>query len=197
MAKGKFRNWAGEVVEAWTVGSEYRSVASGLQAKIEWLCTCWCGEQKWVQAALLAQGRGGRGCGGPAHRRGVGDIMGDMVVVGLDEVRKEATLRCVCGRLVVYRAATYALWAWERSARLTCGCNGLDRIRVRGNPDLPKGVDSYNALIRWAGCSRQAHYQMIHRLGLRGAVEHLAGLAEKSHPGVGRKTILKVVPIPK
>ena len=186
---GKLIDLTNKTFTEWRVTGEHRMRPSNGQFITEWPCACSCGAERWVSAAALRRGKT-KSCGGVAHRvTHAGEQLGSFTVLSLSN-RREATLRCVCGRIRTFSSLGSVL-----DARTTCGCNGIDQIFVCGDPNLPKGVKNYMSLIRWAGCSRQAHYQMIALHGFRHAVEHLEKLAEKKHPKQGWR-ITTVIPIP-
>jgi len=124
----------------------------------------------------------------------VGDKVGEFVVeevVGSCASRGTMHLRCICGRMRVM-----ALNSAHGLQRTTCGCNGMDTVSVAGDPNLPPGVTTYFALVRWAGVVVPSHHWMaIHKYGLARGIEMLAEVAEKTHPGEGWR-IKAILPSP-
>ncbi len=204
--RSDFVNLAGQQIGEWTVSAQCREHQLPSQGVTQWFCTCSCGTQRWVgapalQGTLQGRRRCSKSCGGPAHSKkpSVGDKLGDFTILSMEEgtppplsarlrgrkfplhQRSCMTLQCSCGRIRTFAVlASTSKWT-----RITCGCNGIDPVSVLGDPNLPSGIHSYNNLIEWAGCTRQAHYALLHRRGLSFALDHLADLAESNHPGEG------------
>ena len=101
-------------------------------------------------------------------------------------------VRCVCNRVRLISALQLGkgLAHWE-----TCGCNGIDRGFLTGDPNLPTDVDSLDALCLWAGTTRFTHYKRVYRYGLPEALAVLAAEAERAYPGEGWR-IAAVIPVP-
>jgi len=193
MAGRRMIDLAGQTLGEWLVLDEWRIRQAPHSKLTEWKCQCSCGAIHWRLSANLRNGLSTH-CKSKNHGDPyvIGDTLGKFTIEAFPDERR-CHLRCVCGRLrEVAKTSLNGLLQYRSS----CGCNGVDTIMLRGDPDLPTGVHGYNQLIRWAGCSRQAHYQMIHTRGLWYAVQHLSELAEERHPGEGWR-ILKVVPMPK
>ncbi len=124
-------------------------------------------------------------------RRQIGDKINDFTI--MSRYLGRVTLRCICGRIRVYRQTSLR---YLEKTRLTCGCNGIDQIAVQGDPNLPTGVETYGDLVRWAGDSSNAHStNQVQRHGLRHAIITLAAKAERTHPGEGWR-VLRVLPYP-
>ncbi len=185
-------NLSERTFDKWKVTGGHRRVPSGpsKQIQTQWLCTCVCGTERWVAAAHLV-GDATHHCGGPAHRGEyvVGDEVGSFTILSFE---KRMKLRCRCGRVRTFAKETISQ---IEQKRLTCGCDGIDWVYLRGDPNLPPGVRGYKDLCGWAGISPQAITQFTHREGLRHAILRLAAKAEENHPGEGWR-VLKVVPYP-
>jgi len=182
---------SGQSFGEWTVTGGVRLLPCGKQQVTRWWCTCSCGAEQWVRAGHLRSGRSPH-CGKSIHRNYVwnpGDQVGEFTVISMR--RGVSVLRCVCGRI---RSMTVNLTSLTKF-RTTCGCNGVDEIFIGGDPNLPAGVSGYCDLITWAGCTHQAHHQLIHKHGLRHALLRLAAAAEKNHLREGWR-VLACVPCP-
>lgn len=111
----------------------------------------------------------------------------------LSKTAKVATLQCVCGRVRTFSASNiYRMLA--PTGRQSCGCNSADQVIVGGDPHLPAGVTTQRELIAWGGRTNASFYDLARYRGFSYAVQHLAKVAEKRHPGEGWR-ILKILPV--
>jgi len=241
-----FKDMLGQKVAQWTVIGGPRGRHTCHPKRIEWLCACACGLERWYsgrdlrrtdnkrvrahcktelpQEAVLTPTEQIAAAESPAQespeadrpsevqpptpvpvpigkeaKRGVrnlhvGNKVGEFVVeevVGSCASRGTMHLRCICGRMRVM-----ALNSAHGLRRTTCGCNGMDTVSVAGDPNLPPGITTYFALVRWAGVVVPSHHWMaIHKYGLARGIAMLAEVAEKTHPGEGWR-VKAVLPIP-
>lgn len=168
----------GKTFGEWTVLDTFRRVSypSG-QVHIQWWCQCSCGTLSWVSGAGMRQGTT-TSCGHLIPSVEVGQMLGEMQITEVH--RGYVNVRCRC-----HRIRRFSLSALSHSTRLTCGCIELDQLTLKGDPNLPPGVTTSTELFQWAGISRQAYFDYLHRRGLEQALANLAEHAEKKHPGEG------------
>lgn len=211
MARIYIKNRAGLQYGEWLVLDQHRpsqykngvSIEGKQFYMTEWLCRCSCGVEKWKNVAFLnriKKNDSSSHCDSKKHLKCTKTFSSDpnsnwnYIIDGATSYKDllEFTyILCKCGRTRKYQKQTLIN---NKIQTISCGCNGVDQITVIGDPNLPENVNSYNALINWAGCSRQAHYRMIQKRGSEYALEHLTKLAEKNHPGEGWR-IKAIIPI--
>jgi len=124
----------------------------------------------------------------------VGGKIGKFTILTLPSLVTDCLIRvrCVCNRIRLISGIQIGrnVTLWE-----TCGCNGIDRVFLTGDPNLPADVDSLDALCLWAGTTRFAYYKRVYRYGLPEALLSLRAEVEQRHPGEGWR-IAAAIPVP-